>query len=71
VVVYVTREANSLGSHLVTELRGHVGAWAFLNDLLVAPLNTTVTLWEVDVVPMLITEHLKLDMLWVFDIPLN
>src|SRR5687768_12017445 len=53
--------------HPRPQLRSKNGRWALFDDLLVPPLNRTLTLEEVDYVPMAIAEDLELDMVRAFN----
>jgi hypothetical protein len=57
-------------THLLSEFRADI-ARRFLNNLLMAALNTAVSLIHMDVVPMLVSEDLKLDVSGVFNEFLN
>lgn len=64
-------EGNSLGSHLVTGLRVEEGRGSLLDNLLVTSLHRALTLGHVNVVSMLITKDLILDVLGLLDVFLN
>ena len=56
----------NLGSNCLSNLRG-----SLLNNFLMTSLDRAVSLIKVDIVSMLITEDLKLDMSWLLDVFLN
>src|SRR5437667_272644 len=54
-------------SHFLAKPRRHKRRWTFFDHLLVAPLNGTIALAEVNDVTVTIGDNLKFNMVWIDD----
>ena len=57
----------SLGTHVMSLFRCD-GAWSFFDNLLMSSLDRAISLEQIDVVSMLVTEDLDLVVFWSLDV---